>query len=246
MATKAAFKSQNLFFRDTVLSPAIGASLWENCPLLALRSDPSIGTLYEQNFLGVTPSSDAIPGWTTTKVTSGAVTLDAIKGLSIDSGAVTAAQGMQMQLTSTAVTIASGKPVWLEASIRFEGQSSLKIQFLFGLCAIDTTLIAASAVDTTEKAAFDGVTTTGVIVSDCTLAATSGTGTGFTIVNNTVFKLGIYATTTAVQFWVNGAVVKTLTANIPTAAMSPSIVVQANATVQPICLVRWLRMVGIN
>jgi hypothetical protein len=238
---------ENLIARDTSLSPTLGTSMWESCPLLALRQDPSVGTILEQNFLGVTPATNAIPGWTTTTATSGAVTLDAVKGLKIDAGAVTAGQGVNIQLTSTPFTVAAGKPVWMEASVRFESLTSLKIQFLFGLAAIQTALITSNAVGTDDKIAFDGVTTAGTIVGDVTASTTSGTTTGLTLVNTTSYKLGIYAQTTGVIFYVNGAQVgSTVTANIPTAALSPSFVVQANATVQPLVYVRRLMVVGIN
>lgn len=236
----------NLHLRDTTLSPALGASLWEDCPILALIADPSIGTVLDENFLKVTPATDAIPGWTTTTATTGAVTLDTAKGLKIDSGAVTAGQGVNLQLTSLPFTVAASKPVWFEGSFRFEGQASLKIQCLIGLAVASTTLITSNAVGTDDKIAFDGVVTNGVLLSDCTKSTTSGTGTGFTVANNTTFKLGIRAYSDKVEFWVNGAVVKTLTANIPTAALTPSIVVQANATVQPIVYVRRLKVIGIN
>lgn len=237
---------ENLIARNTALSPALGTSLWETCPLLALRSDPSVGTIFEENFLKVTPATNAIPGWTTTTATSGAVTLDAVKGLELDSGAVTAGQGVNLQFTSTPFTVAAGKPVWMEASVRFEGQASLKIQFLFGLATAATALITSNAVGTDDKIAFAGVVTNGVILSNATSGTTVGTGTGFTIANNTTYKLGFYAQTTGVDFWVNGVLVKTLTANIPTTALAPSIVCQANATVQPLVFIRRLTVVGIN
>ncbi len=244
MAVRGKYASGNLFFRDTVNSPTVGSSMWENFPWTVFYSDPSVITHLDQQFMGTTPASDAIGGWTTTKVTTGAVTLDAVKGLKVDSGAVTATQGVNLQLTRTPFTIAANKPVWIEGKIRFEGQASLKIQFLFGLAAAQSALIATSAVGTDDKVAFDGVVTNGVILSDACTASTAGTGTGFTIANNTAYKLGIFATTTKADFWVNGVIVKSLTANIPTAALAPSLVVQANATVQPICYVDWIRAAG--
>ena len=237
---------ENLIARDTALSPALGTSLWETCPLLALRSDPSVGTIFDHNFLTVTPATNAIPGWTTTTATSGAVTLDAALGLKIDSGATTANQGVNLQLTSTPFTVAAGKPVWFEGQVKITGISGLKIQFLFGLAAIKTTLIATGAVGTDDKIAFDGVTSTGVLTSDCCSSSTSGTGTGVTVANNGIYKLGFYATSTNVDFWVNGVKVSSLTANIPTSALAPSIVVQSNGTTQPIVYLKRLLCVGIN
>lgn len=235
----------NLCFRDTTISPALGASLWEDCPLLPMVSDPAIGTILDENFLRVTPSSNAIPGWLTTLATSGAVTLDATKGLKIDAGAVTANQGVNLQLTSNRFAVAANKPVWFEARVRFENLATPNVQFLLGLAAIQTALISAGAVGTHDKIAFDGVTTTGAIASDCRASGTQTTGGGLTFANNTTYKLGFKATTTEVKFWVNGSVVATIATNIPSAALAPAIVVQANAVAQPNVFLERLRCVGI-
>lgn len=244
MGTKVRWANRNWQFYDDVLSAAQGSSLWETCPLNALRDDPALGAVYREEWLGVTPASSVIPGWTTTQATSGTVTVDTAKGLKVEAGAVTAGQGINLQMNRLAFTIAANKPVWLEASVRFEGMTSLKIQFLFGLAVAGTTLITSNAIGTDEKAAFAAVVTNGVILSNATLSATAGTGTGFTIANNTTFKLGIYATSSAIQYWVNGAVVATLTANIPTAPLSPAIVVQGNATVTPAVYFKNLMVAG--
>jgi hypothetical protein len=235
----------NLHYRQDQFSPAEGASLWEDFPALVALAEPSLFTILEENFLKVTPSANAIPGWTTTTATSGAVTLDATKGLKIDAGATTANQGVNLQLSSNRFTVAAGKPVWFEGRVRFEGLSSLKIQFGFGLAAIQTAIITGGAVGTDDKIAFDGATTAGTIVSDACASATSGTGTGFTIANNTTYKLGFVAQTNRVDFWVNGAVVQSLTSNIPTSALAPFITVKANGTVQPVCYLERLKAAGL-
>lgn len=237
---------ENLVFADPssrIPSGQTGATagLWDDCPLLPFLSDPSYAISYETTFLGSTATSDAIGGWTTTKATSGAVTIDATKGLKIDAGAVTAGQGVNLQMIQTAFTPTTNKPIWMEGKILFGTLASLKIQFLFGLAAAQTALITSNAVGTDDKAAFDGVTTTGVITTDTT-TATATTATGFTIVSATAYKLGMKLTPTACDFWVNGVKVGTSVATLPVAALAPSIVVQGNATVQPIAYLQWLRV----
>ena len=40
----------NTGFRDEIHSPAVGSSMWENCPILSYMQDPSIGHLYMNHF----------------------------------------------------------------------------------------------------------------------------------------------------------------------------------------------------
>lgn len=232
--TRPAAGSENLVFGDTGFRNAnTTPGLWDDCPLLVYRSDPSYGKFVESNFLNTTIAASALGGWTTTTATSGAVTIDATRGLKVDAGAVTANQGVNLQMSQTPFTPTANKPIWLEANILFTALTSLKIQFLFGLVAAQTACIASGAIGTDDKAAFDFVGTTGVVQTDTTLSTVVTNGTGFTIVNSTAYKLGIKCTNASVSYWVNGVLVNT-TAAAPAAALAPTLCVQANATVQPI------------
>lgn len=237
---------ENLVFKDTALSPAVGGSLWDSCPSLVDLCDPSLAFDLNTDWFGVTPATNNIGGWTTTTVTSGAVTMDATKGLKIDAGATTANQGVNLQGNRTFAQLAANKAVWMEGSFNFTGLTSLKIQFLFGLVAAQTACIASGAVGTDDKIAFDGVTATGVLQADCTASATTTNGTGVTLANSTSYRLGLYATPNNVDFWVNGAKVSSVTANIPTSALAPTVVVQSNGTVQPVVYCSWLRVFALR
>lgn len=238
---------ENLIFADSQYRvPPTTSGLWDDCPSLVHLSDPSYAYSYVNDFTGSTPASNTIGGWTSTIATSGTATASATAGLAVSAGAVTAGQGVNLQMARTPVTMATGKAAWLEGQFTFTGLTSLKIQFLFGFAAAQTALITGSAIGTDDKAAFDGVTTTGVIQTDTTLATASTTGTGFTIVNNGVYKLGIKLTPTAASYWVNGVMVTTTTTNIPAAALAPSLVVTANASVTPVVNVNWLKFFSIR
>lgn len=246
MATRASYRRQNLYYYDTVLSPALGSSLWEDCPLPAIMSNPTIGVVSDWQFMNVTPATSVIPGWTTTIATSGTVTNDATLGLKVDAGAVTANQGINIQQISTRYKIQTNKPVWFEARFRTSGFSATpRVQFLVGIAAASTALITAGAVGTQEKVAFAGVTTTGVILANTTLASTATTGTGFTFADTTVYKVGFKASSTSVAFYVNDALTATLTTNIPVGFMAPSITVQAHGTVTPAMTFERLTCVGL-
>src|SRR6185312_13102613 len=124
---------ENLVFKDTLGSPAVNATLWDNCPLICEQCDPGYGRLLDTRWFGSTAATNAIGGWTTTVATSGTVTIDATKGLKLSAGAATANQGVNFQLQRTAFTPTANKPIWMEASLNFTGLTSLNIQFLFGL-----------------------------------------------------------------------------------------------------------------
>jgi hypothetical protein len=218
--------------------------LWDDCLIGPSLYDPSYAIGYESNFLGTTPATSVIPGWTTTIATSGSVTTSATGGgLIVSAGAVTAGQGINLQMIATAFTPTANKPIWLEGSLKFTGLSATpKVQFLFGLAAAGTTLVTGNAVGTEDKAAFAGVSTTGVILRNTTLSTTATTGTGFTVVDTTTYKLGMKVTTTSVDFWLNGTLLGTSITNIPAAALAPSLVVQGNATVTSVVTLQWLKV----
>lgn len=217
-------------------------SLWDAFPRQAVASDPGYGQLYRLNSQGVTFASNTIPGWTFTQATSGTITLDTAKGVKFDTGAVTAGQGVNWQQTYVNGIIATNKNIWLEAQFNFTALTSLKLQFLFGLAVAGTTLITGNAVGTESKIAFDCVTTTGAVLCDVNTSGTNTTAAAFTIANSGTYVLGIIATTTQCLFFVNRILVQTITTNIPAnVALTPSIVLQGNATVEPIVFMPWLQ-----
>lgn len=243
---------ENLLWRDTALSPALGTSLWETCPILAIESDRFVGSHYFEDFLAATIASNTIGGWVYTSVTSGSITLSttAANGVAlISAGAVTANQGSTWQMAQPSWTVGTTKRFWAETSLQFSGLlTTPKVQFAWGLAAAGSTaLITGGALDTTKDfIGFAGVTTTGVILSNCNASSAATTGTGLTIADATTYRLGIAASPTSVSFYVNGLVVSTITTNIPAGALAPIYVVQGNATVTAVANVDYLRVVGIR
>jgi hypothetical protein len=237
------------WYYETALGPLPGASLWESAPSAVVHSDPSPLVYYNNDFLELTIASNTFGGWAFTAATSGSVAQDTTGSggiLKLDAGAVTANQGVNFQLNNVPFAVAAGKPVWYEARVKFTGLTSLKVQTFIGLAVTNTAIIAAGASADIDRIGFQGITTTGVLAS----ATHSGagnltTGTGLTLVNSTWYRLGFLAQTTGVDFYVDGAKVgTTLATNIPTAALAPAFVCQANATVQPVLNVDYLRVVG--
>lgn len=250
--TGATTPFENLIWRDTALSPALGQSLWESCPYLAIEADRLVGTGYTEDFTNQTIASNTIGGWVYTSVTSGSITLSttAANGVAlISAGAVTANQGSNWIMAQPSWTVGTTKRFWAETYLQFTGLSTTpKVQFAWGLAAAGTNaLITAGAVDTTKDfIGFAGVSTTGVILSNTQASSTATTGAGFTIADSTFYRLGIAASPTSVSFYVNGLVVNTITTNIPAGALAPIYTVQGNGTVTCVANVDYLRVIGIR
>lgn len=248
MQVLGGYNYQIPWYYETTLGPLPGKSLWESCPAMLLHSDPSPLVYYHEDFVSLTIASNTFGGWTFTNATSGTVAQDTTNAggiLKLDSGATTANQGVNFQLNSVPFAVASGKPVWFEARVKFTGLTSLKVQTFVGLAVTNTAIIASGAAADIDRIGFGGVTTTGVLTSQTHSGSNNLTsGTGLTLVNNTWYTLGFFAQSGNVDFWVSGTKVASLTTNIPTAALAPSLVAQSNATVQPVLNVDYVRVVG--
>ncbi len=244
---------ENLVWRDSALSPALGSSLWETCPYLAIEADPFVGVRYFEDFLASTIGTNTIGGWTFTSVTTGGITISTTLagGVAlITAGAVTAGQGSNWQMAAPLCALGTTKRIWVETYLQFTGLSTTpKVQFAFGLATVGTTaLITSNAIDTTKDfIGFAGVSTTGVITANSQASSTATTPTtGFTIVDSTWYRLGMYATPTSVSFYVNGTVVSTSTTNIPAGALAPIYVMQGNATVTAVANVDYIKVIGLR
>ncbi len=226
-----------------------GGTIWEQAPLAAYYSDPGAFVHLFQDFEQTLAASNTIGNWTGTVATSGTITSDTTNPsgiLLLDAGAVTAGQGVQLQLALAPFKLHATLPTVFEARIKPTGLTSLKFQDFVGLCAPQTAIITSNAVGTDDKIGFSGVTTTGVLRSNTTAAATATLGTGLTVVNSTWYRLGFVATTTLVTFYVNGLAVGTSTTNIPTSAMAPAVTIQSNATVTSAASLDYIRVLGVR
>jgi hypothetical protein len=65
MQTRGFWKFNNFTFRDKILGPAEGGSIWQYCPIVA-QLDPSVATHYYDDFiyLASTKATPADDGWT--------------------------------------------------------------------------------------------------------------------------------------------------------------------------------------
>lgn len=243
------YNAQIPYYFETSSGILPGATIWEQAPTAAYYSDPGGFIELFQDFLQTTAASNTVPGWTFTQATSGTIVQDTANpsgALTLSAGAVTANQGVQIQLAQLPFKLHATLPTVFEARVKFTGLTSLKLQAFVGLCAAQTAIITGGAVGTDDKIGFSGVTTTGVLTGNTTAATVATTPTGLTLVNSTWYRLGFVATTTLVTFYVNGVAVSTSTTNIPTAALAPSVVLLANATVTPIMSLDYIRVFGVR
>lgn len=242
------YRYQTPHYYEVGTGPLPGATLWEQAtPIQPFHCDPAGFFVFHDDFTD-TATTNAINGWTTTVATSGTVTnlATGLNGtIAVSAGAVTAGQGINIQMHGVPFKIAASKPVFYEARLQFTGLTSLKIQFFAGLAEQSTAIITANALADKMLCGFAGVVTDGVILGTAqTAAATVTTGTGFTIVNNAWYRLGMIATSTGIGYYVNGSLVSTVAATLPTNALAPAFVVQGNATVTPIVNIDYVRVAG--
>lgn len=156
-----------------------------------------------------------------------------------DCGDTTSTHGINVQLGgAVTVTPTAGRIVYFEAYIK-PAAIGTGPDFFLGLAATDTTLIASSAL-TSACIGFSSITADSILLSTCKDGSGTTTGTGVTLVAGTWVKLGMKITgTSKVEFFVNGTIVATITANISTSGLRPTLVCQGRGTTQPTIDIDW-------
>lgn len=231
---------------DPTLTPTASTGVWKDCPLLEYLHDPSIGTLLE--FTGHEYDAEATVGnWVLTQATAGSAAISTtIPGtLSIDSGSTTATQGANVQRVKSSFLCAADKHLWAEFNVSFTGVGALNVQTAIGLFAVDTTVIAASAVSTDDSIGWTSVTDDGVLLFNTEKATAAATQAATTIVSATKVRLGFKVTgVTSIQQFINGVATGTevATANISVVRLVPTFVCQSGGTDQPVLHVHGFRI----
>lgn len=216
--------------------------VWKDAPIAEHAFDPSIAIKLDeqwQSFNTVASTGD----WVSTQATSGTATLSTTQPgtMVLDAGATTDNQGIQIQRVKSPFVPAAGKSIWYEVSVLLTATTPpvTRAQIFIGLCAIDTTIIAAGAMTTNNRIGWQ-ILDGGLLVAGftCDKAGVASLTTGFTFTPATVVKLGFKydGANDTIQQYVNGLAVGTpiATANIPKVAIYPSFVCQSDGTDQPI------------
>lgn len=232
---------------DPTLSTGYSANLWKTCPLQEFLHDPSIGVLLDEQWNSYNAASTT-GDYVLTQATAGsAAKSTTMQGvLSIDSGSTTSAQGANVQRAKSMFIPAANKSIWAEFQVKFTGVGALNVETFIGLAESDNSIIAASAVSTSNQIGWSSVTDDGVLLFDCEKATANATSAATTIVSDTWVKLGFFYDGVAdtIQQYINGVATGSAvaTANIPIVALYPSFVCQSAGTDQPVLHLRPYRI----
>jgi hypothetical protein len=181
---------------------------------------------------------------TATQATQGTFALDDARyGVVLaDCNSATATQGINVQRSGTvgeSFTPLANTVIWGEGRIK-AADIATGPEFFWGLAVIDTSIIASSAISA-QAIGFKSQTDDNVILATCKDGSGETTAASIhTFVDGTWVKLGFRVSdTSVVEFFVNGVKVATITANIPTTDMVPSVVCQSGGTTDPIIHMDW-------
>ncbi len=243
-------------FLDTALDSTFKTGVWKDCPLLAMRSNPTIAYEVFEDFTNIDAATMA--GYTVTQQGTGTFALDTtIRGVALaDCNSGTQHQGVNVQKLGNCFLAAADKDIWFEAEFKVV-DTAITPQMFVGLAAADTTLLPNGDLDSasTEFIGFAVETTLAGVMSfyetKNTAELSDSLGTTGTLVEDTFIRVGFKVTgITGIQAYING-VEQTLTnvvaSGIPvTSVMTPSFVCQTDSTTDPILHLDWYRCVQLR
>lgn len=232
----------------STLGVGLSPLLWDSAPDI---KDPGLGVSFFDDFTGPIDPTATAGGWTLTLTdTKGSINHEAgAPGGVLQFTSATgdsADDGIQGQLTNCCVLPAAGTDVWFEARVKV---SQADEQWAIGLCAVDTTVIAAGIFDdVSDKVLFGHHTGTADKINTITArtSAQDETADVAAMTDDTWVTVGFKITgITTVDFYVNGALVESgaVTANVPNAAMCLTAVAQYEAA-DTILSIDWVKIVA--
>lgn len=221
MGTKSKWNGGVLGFYDGTINPTRPNTLWGNCPILEILSDPSVGTVFMDDFNYNAPL-DANLIWT--EVDDAGTGTNAISDATNGVGTiVTAAADNDYHAVSSIAEswlFQSGKKLWFEARFKVAEATTNESAWWFGLTdTLTTGGLQANAAG--PLASYDGVLiwkdeATMAIDFETSNAGTQTTATAeATFVTDTWTRVGFYvdgtATTSVVTPYYNVAGTNALT-----------------------------------
>lgn len=190
--------------------------------------------------------------WKLTNFTSGTAALADVAGgwLLLSAGASTADQGLQLQKIGNFILPAANKTIFMQQYTNFITSPST-CQFFFGAAEVDATLFAAGINTALYNFGFE-MDAVSLAASGAKLQFVSeNNGTRTTVADVYTLTAGeevlleiVVNGTTNIQGYVNGVLVATITTNIPTSLMTPSIVTISEGTTEPKVRVAFNRAQG--
>lgn len=231
---------------------ALQQALWGDCPRLDIAHHGA-GYFFSDDFC----DSPTLTGkYTATQATAGTfLIVNERTGVAeADCNSTTQHQGIQVQKSTTVgamfAPLADTK-IWFDCRILLKDIATMANIFI-GLHDIDTTIMSSGAlVDASNDwIGFKSETTVSTISGTCSNNTTESTAAlaitptdhDVTTTGAAWMNLGFRVTgTSLIEFYVNGVKsALTITTNIPTAVMTPSLVCQTDGTTDPILWIdRW-------
>ncbi len=265
MSSKSYWKNGVLNFFDNRIDTTWKHSVWADCPLQAIQSNPELAhVVYEDfgsDFQTITDANPpTLPGWTCTQGGNTLGHLSVIAGigglLQLDSESTTQHEGLHMQQTIAPFKLAANKDLWFEAKVRVTDTFD-KCEFFCGLAKIDGTLIKNDGdLDTgSDYVGFAVETTLAGVTSfyECkdTAELKDSMGTAGTLPEADWIQFGFKIKgVTGIQAYIDN-VEQTLTnviaSGIPTTdALAVSFVCQTDATNDPLLAVDWVKCIQLR
>lgn len=230
-------------YKDRDAHPADGVSLWETCPLLAVVSDPSGFHQYWDDFVTYTAGD-----WTITRVDGGTdnadtrVIGDVAGGVLVITHNDAENDSTELQKKGEAYKLASTKELWFETRLKVgdADESDLYV----GLGVTDSDSLGGATDGVTFRMA-DG----SAAVSFVTEASSTETTTAavHTAVDDTFVKLGFYYDGAGTVFgYVDGVLVATHAANIPSTELCVTFAHRNGAAAAGVLSVDYVRVVQVR
>jgi hypothetical protein len=200
--------------------------------------------------LPVNDLTGAPDGWTVTDVGVNTIAASTDEGVlaKITTGA-TAYNGVNIQIVGSAFQLDAGMPCYFGARIAVEDGNVG--DYLFGLCEVDTTLMATSSAHAVS------VTDDGVYFYQLTIetamtfvnelgGTTSTIASGVTTGDATYHDYEFYFDGTTLYAYVDGTEIGSIAADIADQALTPSINVRAGAGGAEFMNIQWMRAIQIR
>lgn len=253
MQSRSYWKNGVQNFYDEQLNAAFRTGVWADCPLQAIRTDPTVGYEIFEDFTNIDAAT--LAGYTATQATTGTFTLGTAAGGTAlaDSNSATQHQGINVQKLGPCFLPAANKDIWFEARIKVVDTYD-KVQLFVGLADVDGTLSPNGNLDSanSEYIGF-GIETGGagaLSFYECKATAELKDVVG-AIAEATYIRLGFKVTgTTAIACYIDGvntALTNVVASGIPvTDVLTPSFVCQTDGTNDPILHIDWYRAVQLR
>jgi len=239
-------------YADSIPASTLGLGLspllWGDAPKVN-PYEPGDGVHYFDDFQGELDPTTACP-WTITQVdTKGTISHEAGAAggvINFTNGGDSADDGINAQKTNIAVTPAAGTNIWFEARVKTDQADE---QWAVGLCAVDTTIIAAGIFDdASDKVLFGHHTGTADKVNTICARTTveDQTADAGDMTDNTWTTLGFKITgLTKIEFYQDGVLIETgsTAGTIPNATMCLSAVSQYEAA-GGILSIDWVKIIA--